>query len=239
MDTPIVSFTNVRFTYDEHTPEVLHGITFALAPRSFTVIVGPSGCGKSTVLKLVAGIDHPASGVVTAPKDACMIFQSGALLPWRTALENVMIGLHEVSNASKKEIHLAKAALAEVGIAEFADKYPRDLSGGQRQRVGIARALVQNPALLLLDEPFSALDAETSERLRLLIEDIFAKRSVTMLMVSHGIEDAVLLADEIFVMNAGMVTHRTKVEIPRPRQREDMAVHREADKIKKLLSSAV
>lgn len=218
---PVLSFDAVSFAYDPHLPVVMHDVSFTLPPRSFTAIVGPSGGGKSTLLRLTIGLEKPSGGTVVNSARTRMIFQSGALLPWRTVKENVHLGFsgtHGSKHFHAKRVH---EELANLGLTAFADVYPRDLSGGQRQRVGIARALVSDPDLLLLDEPFSALDVETTERLSQELLQIFADRNITMLMVSHNIEDAVMLADEVFVFAGGTISHKVHVLLPRPRDRED------------------
>lgn len=236
-EKPVVAFEDVGFSYEPHEPEALTDISFTLAPHSLTAIVGPSGCGKSTLLKLVAGIEKPTRGVCTIAQNPNMVFQNAALLPWLSARDNVIVGLYETNHSEAEKEKRADKELKELGIGDFMNTYPRDLSGGQRQRVGIARALAADPDLLLLDEPFSALDAETTERLRKEVEAIAMRRGVTMLMVSHNIEDAVLLADEVFVMDKGKITHRVKISLPRPRKRDDIHVHADATRIRSLLSA--
>ncbi len=232
---PILSFKDVSYRYDKRLPEVLRDISFTLLKSTFTVIVGPSGSGKSTILSLAVGLEKPNKGTITLNARTRMIFQSGALLPWRTVLENVLLGATGMKLTRHAAEHTAHAALTDLGIDSFADAYPRDLSGGQRQRVGIARALVSAPELLLLDEPFSALDAETSERLGEEVERLRAEKGMTMLMVSHSIEDAVRLADEIFVVAARGVKERVRVALPRPRDMHGREAIELVQKVRKLL----
>ncbi len=225
----------MSFAYEPHLPDVLHDVSFTLPAHSFTAIVGPSGSGKSTVLRLAIGLDTPRAGKVDARARTRMVFQNGALLPWRTAKDNVLIGLTGARHSPAQKEKLARAALTDLGIEDYADQYPRDLSGGQRQRVGIARALVAEPEFLLLDEPFSALDVETTERLSQEILGIFAKGDISMLLVSHSIEDAVLLADRILVCDGGGITHEVPVALPRPRLRTDAAVMKLVEEVKGLI----
>lgn len=233
-----LSFDNVSFAYEPHLPIVLHDIKFSLKPRSFTTIVGPSGGGKSTLLRLATGLAKPTSGTVTNPSRTRMIFQDGALLPWRTVRENVHLGFTGTNTSHTQHEKRIHDELANLGLADFKNVYPRDLSGGQRQRVGIARALVSDPDLLLLDEPFSALDVKTIETLSAEILDIFSKRNITMLMVSHNIEDTVQLADEIFVFSGGTISHKVPVPLPRPRAFEDPQVEKLVKEVKKFITSA-
>jgi NitT/TauT family transport system ATP-binding protein len=216
--SPIVTFDNVSFRYSHGLPTVLHNVSFELPDRSFTAIVGPSGGGKSTILRLAAELCEPSTGEVKSRARARMIFQNAALLPWRTVLENVRLGFTGLSLSAHEEKKRALAELAELGIRDFAKQYPRDLSGGQRQRVGIARALVSEPELLLLDEPFSALDVETTKKLSEELLQIYEERAITMLMVSHSIEDAVVLADEILVCAHNRLEKRIAIDLPRPRR---------------------
>jgi len=232
---PILEFDNVSFSYEPQLPEIIHNVSFSLEPKSFTVIVGPSGSGKSTILRLAIGLDKAQAGTVSLTARTRMIFQSGALLPWATVLENVLIGFTGLTVAPEEQKRQALAALAELGIDALAGNYPRALSGGQRQRVGIARALVSDPELMLLDEPFSALDIETSERLATELLAIAAKKGMTMLMISHSIDDAVMLADRIFVFKDGVIAHTVDVATTRPRKRGDALVEHTIESVKKLL----
>lgn len=222
-EPPLLSFSEISYRFEPQMPPVLANVSFELAPRSFTVIVGPSGGGKSTLLRLAAGLIEPASGSVENRARTRMIFQNAALLPWRTALENVQLGTLDLKLSKAERLARAQKALAESGLAEHVHQLPRELSGGQRQRVGIARALAAEPDLLLLDEPFSALDVETAAALSEVVLDIFEKRAVTMLMVSHSIDDAVYLADEILICAGGTIAERIPVPLARARNRMDPA----------------
>ena len=228
----VLSFQNVSFAYDPHLPMIMRNVSFDLAPRTFTAIVGPSGGGKSTMLNLAVGLQKASDGTVINKARTRMIFQNAALLPWRTVKENVHLGFSGTTGSKREHEKRIHEELANLGLADFANVYPRDLSGGQRQRVGIARALVSDPELLLLDEPFSALDVETTEHLALELLAIFAKRNITMFMVSHNIEDAVMLADEVFVFSGGIISHRVPISLPRPRIRESQHVEHLVKEVK-------
>lgn len=216
-DTPILSFTDVDFSYEKNLPHVLRDISFSLAPHTITAIVGASGSGKSTILRLAAGLLKPSEGEVVSDAMTRMVFQNSALLPWQTARENVLFGLLASDHSKTSKEKRVASALNALGMKKLAHMYPRDLSGGERQRVGIARAIVDDPELLLLDEPFSALDILTTEKLSTLLQDIFAKKKMTMLMVSHSIENAVFLADRILVVKHGKIAEDITVPFPRPR----------------------
>jgi ABC-type nitrate/sulfonate/bicarbonate transport system ATPase subunit len=221
---PILSFKDVTFAYEPHLPATLKDVSFELPKNSFTVIVGPSGSGKSTILRLVTGLDKAQKGSVHNDARTRMIFQGGALLPWESALNNTKVGFTGRKMSDAQQTHDAMTALKELGIDTLADSYPRHLSGGQRQRVGIARALVSSPELLLLDEPFSALDIETAKRLSDEVLRIHTEQNITMLMVSHSVEDAVLLADKILVFKDGHIAEEIPVSLPRPRLATDPEV---------------
>jgi NitT/TauT family transport system ATP-binding protein len=230
----IVTFDSVKYAYAPGLPTVIKDVSFKLPAKSFTVVVGPSGSGKSTLLALAVGLAKPTHGSVDVSAKVRMIFQSGGLLPWRTVADNVRLGFTGMTIDARDAERRTKEVLTELGIDAYEKCYPRELSGGQRQRVGIARALVSEPELLLLDEPFSALDAETTLRLRLIIESIYRK-GIAMFMVSHSIEDAVLLADEVLVVANGCVMKRVPVTIPRPRRAEDAAVRMLVSEVRRLI----
>ncbi len=183
----------------------------------FFCLVGPSGCGKSTVLKIISDLEKPTSGVVNKPENISLVFQLGALLPWLSVEENIGFGL-KMRNTPKKQMEQSVQGYMEmVGLSDFAKKYPRELSGGQRQRVGIARALTMEPDVLLLDEPFSALDPLTTEGLHEDLLSIWKQTSKTIIMVSHFIEEAVRLADRVGVMSDGSMKEIFDVRLSRPR----------------------
>jgi NitT/TauT family transport system ATP-binding protein len=218
MSNPILTFSNISFKYHNGMADVLHDISFSLENKSFTILVGPSGCGKSTLIKLAAGLTQASSGSLSAPQKMSMVFQNGALLPWYSALDNVLLAFEKDTKLPIEEKKKrALDSLVLMNIKDLADSYPRDLSGGQRQRVGIARALAAEPGLLLLDEPFSALDAETTEALHHELLEIWKSRGITILMISHSLEEAVTLGERILVMHEGRIVHEHKVMLDYPR----------------------
>jgi len=206
----------------------------------FCVIVGPSGCGKSTLLKVLAGLVRAESGsaaiggeAVGAPRaDIGYVFQSPTLLPWLTVLSNVLLPLRvQGRKGSERWDAQGRELLEVVGLSEFADSYPGELSGGMQQRVGMARALVHDPSLLLMDEPFGALDALTRETMNAELQRIWMLRQKTVLFVTHSISEAVFLADRIVVMSRrpGRVVADIAVDLPRPRSIQEVDAARFAD----------
>lgn len=203
-----------------------------VAPGSFVCLVGPSGCGKSTVLKLVAGIEEATSGSVRNLGRVSMVFQNGALLPWLTCLGNVEFGLKVRGTEAGKAREQAKEYLKMMGLGGFERTYPRQLSGGQRQRVGIARALATQPEVLLMDEPLSALDTLTVDGLHQDLLAIWKQFNMTILMVSHSLDEAVFLSDEIVIMAGGQLKKNILVNLPHPRLERDANFLKELDKVK-------
>jgi len=190
---------------------VLDDISLTITPGEFVAVVGKSGCGKSTLLRLVAGLESVTEGALTVSAAPRLMFQDARLLPWKRVGENVALG----SPSSAATL----SALAQVGLADRAGDFPAVLSGGQKQRVALARALASAPPLLLLDEPLGALDALTRAEMQVLIETLWRERGFTALLVTHDIEEAVLLADRVILLDAGRIAYTAHVSEPRPRRR--------------------
>lgn len=201
----------------------------------FFCLVGPSGCGKTTIIKMIAGLETPSSGNLQRPENVGMVFQNGALFPWKTALENIAFGLKMQNKSTKETKEISKKYLEMMGLSDFAKKYPRQLSGGQRQRVGIARALAIDPEVLLLDEPFSALDSMTTDELHKDSLKIWKETGKTIVMVSHSLEEAVVLSDRVGVMKDGKLKGIIEIKLERPRKDQGADFFAEVAKIKKLL----
>jgi sulfonate transport system ATP-binding protein len=209
----------------------LGGISFSVGPGEIVAIVGGSGCGKSTMLRAIGGLDRPSQGrvlldgvEVAAPHEKIgIVFQEPRLLPWLTVADNVGFGLEHLPRAERRE--RVAAALSRVGLTDKANVWPRELSGGQAQRVAIARALVPRPEVLLLDEPFSALDAFTRVNLQDHLLDLWADLRPTMVLVTHDVDEAIVLADRIMVMRPrpGLIFEEIAAELPRPRDRHSAA----------------
>jgi len=206
----------------------LKDINFETHRREFLCIVGPSGCGKSTLIRILAGLETQTSGEVLLQgkpvrgpgRDRGMVFQGYTLFPWLTVKRNVMFGL-EVNNAGRLEAETqALQWLQLIGLEKFADAYPHQLSGGMKQRVAIARALANQPRILLMDEPFGALDAQTRARMQAHLLEIWRKIDITIVFITHDLDEAIYLADRILVLkpHPGEVQELIEVPVPRPRQ---------------------
>ncbi len=228
----IIEFKNVSKLYAEETKPAIHDVSFSVAEGEFVCVIGASGCGKTTVLKLIGGLEERAGGEIQKPERVGMTFQSGALLPWLTVYENVAFGLRQLHVDAQHLARIADRELRRMRMLAFSHRYPVDLSGGQRQRVGIARALAVDPHVLLLDEPFSALDPKTTSELHDDIIKIWRETKKTVVMVSHLIEEAVSLADRIILMKGGTVAGEHKIELPYPRRESD-GFHRDVMKIRR------
>lgn len=235
--TPFVDFRDVALAYDEQSGFAVEDISLTIRPGEFVAIVGPSGCGKSTFMKLTTGLKPPTRGSVTVAgqpvtgplKFVGMAFQAPTLLPWRTTLDNVLLPLEIVEpyrstfkRDRAKFADRARALLRTVGLDGYGDKFPWELSGGMQQRASICRALVHQPKMLLLDEPFGALDAFTREELWCLLRDLWSEQRFTVILVTHDLREAVFLADTVYVMSArpGRILARREVDLPRPRDLE-------------------
>lgn len=225
----MLSIENLGKVFDSNKGEVtaLEDINLTVDRGELAVIVGPSGCGKSTLLNIVAGLERASSGAavlegspITGPgADRGMVFQSYTLFPWLTVRKNVEFGLRLKGVAPAERARIARKYIELVGLAEFENALPKELSGGMKQRVAIARVLANSPVMLLMDEPFGALDAQTRLLLQELLLDVWRKESSTILFITHDIDEAILLADNVYIMSRrpGRIKARVSVDIPRPR----------------------
>ena len=190
---------------------VIDSLNIDIAPGEFVALIGASGCGKSTLLRILAGLDAEIEGEVEVPQRCAVAFQAPRLMPWKRVWRNVVLGLPNGDRAK------AEAALAEVGLSHRVDVWPKVLSGGEAQRASLARALVREPELLLLDEPFGALDALTRLKAQSLVGELWQRHRCAVLLVTHDVEEALLLADRVLMMDSGRITHEVRVDQPRPR----------------------
>lgn len=228
----IISLKNITKIYNGSGAKALDNVDLEIREDEFFCLVGASGSGKSTILKLIARIEAPTSGEINTTEDMGMVFQSGALFPWLTVEENVCFRLRTKGISDLKQKESARKYLDMVKLKNFEDKYPRGLSGGQRQRVGIARALAVEAKILLLDEPFSALDPLTTKELYFDILDIWCKTKKTIVMVSHYLEESILLSDRVGCMKEGKITGIVDIDLKRPRKINDKAFANKLEKIK-------
>lgn len=207
---------------------IVENVDLAIAPGEFCCLIGRSGCGKTTLLKMAAGLLPPNAGSISIEGDRVheprtdtgFVFQSPTLLDWHTVLDNVLLPISLARRVTADDRAAARELLARVSLADFADRYPRSLSGGQQSRVALARALVTGPRLLLLDEPFAALDALTREDLQADLMRLCAERGTSVLFVTHDIAEALYLADRVLVMRAGRLAAEVALDFPRPRPRD-------------------
>jgi NitT/TauT family transport system ATP-binding protein len=214
----------------------LQQLSFGVAPGEFVSVLGPSGCGKSTLLKLVTGLLRPSEGrlalagrTIDGPRaDVGIVFQQPTLLPWKRVIDNVLVPIRARGGAVAEYHDKAMGLLELVGLAAFARHYPQELSGGMQQRVGIARALLAEPNLLLMDEPFAALDAMTRESMMDELLHIWQRSGKTVLFITHSIPEAVYLSDRVLVMSPrpGRIIDSVDIDLPRPRSVETMATVR-------------
>jgi NitT/TauT family transport system ATP-binding protein len=206
--------------------EVLQDVNFAIEENEFVVVVGPSGCGKTTLLNIIAGLLGPSSGQViiegrrlNSKPHTAVVFQDYALFPWRTVLQNIVYGLEEQRLNKSEQLDIAQEYITMVRLQGFENKYPHQLSGGMKQRVAIARSLATDPLLLMMDEPFSALDAQTRILMQYEISRIWEETHKSFLYITHHIQEAVFLGDRVVVMSRrpGKILEIIPVELPRPR----------------------
>jgi NitT/TauT family transport system ATP-binding protein len=238
--TPAVSLTDVQVSFrlaDDTTYTAVERATLDVADGEFVAIVGPTGCGKSTLLNVAAGLIAPSMGAATIfghamtglNRQAGYLFQAEALFPWKTAAENVAIGL-EIAGTPKADARArAQNWLTRVGLSGFGDRYPHMLSGGQRKRVGLVQVLIRDPKILLMDEPFGPLDAQTRQIMGNLLLDLWSADRKAVLFVTHDLEEAIALSDRVVIMSAGpaaRIIGNWKVPLPRPRDIGEVKLER-------------
>jgi sulfonate transport system ATP-binding protein len=222
LEAPVVDVRGLRRHFGRRT--VLNGVDLRLQRGEFVALLGKSGCGKTTLLRALSGLDTADEGTVLAPKARTVVFQEHRLMPWFKIWKNVVIGLPFAKTKAA-----ARAALDEVGLSDHYDAWPVTLSGGEAQRVALARALVREPELLLLDEPFAALDALTRLKMQALVRALFERHRPAILLVTHDVDEAIVLADRILVMREGRMAseHRLSTGALRHRRGPEFAELRE------------
>ncbi len=232
---PLITLGDVSkvFTSGAKSVTALERVGFEIQPGNFVSIVGPSGCGKSTLLKIISGLLPASSGKVavhgeqvTSPlENVGMVFQAPVLLKWRNVLDNILLPVEFAKLDLPSHVNKARALIKLVGLEGFEEMFPHELSGGMQQRASLCRALVTDPQLLLMDEPFGALDAMTRDELDMELLRIWEERKKTVLFVTHSIQEAVFLSDVVFVMSArpGRLLERIPIDLPRPRTLEMMS----------------
>jgi NitT/TauT family transport system ATP-binding protein len=232
---PIV-LDGVGKSYSKDGTLVVEDLSLTIRRGEFFCLIGASGCGKSTVVKMIAGIERPTKGVVRVSGRIGMVFQSYALLPWLTVEDNVAFAARMQGWPKAKVEEICETYLAMVHLREFARRYPRELSGGQRQRVGLARALAIEPDILLMDEPFSALDPIITDELHDEVLRIWGETGKTIVLVSHHFEEAVLLADRVGIIRQGRLEQVVPIDLARPRHDEDPAFIAETHRLRGYLA---
>ncbi|WP_337104330.1 ABC transporter ATP-binding protein [Paenibacillus sp. YIM B09110] len=234
----MIEMDNVSKSFDQRDGDrfqALSNVSFTIREGEFVSLLGPSGCGKSTVLNLIAGFESATQGTIrvkgqqiSGPSaDRVVVFQEHALFPWLTVLENVAFGLKQKGYGKKERTELALEQIRAVHLSKFTDRYPHELSGGMKQRAAIARALVLNPQILLMDEPFAALDEQTRLVLHQELEEIWLRTGKTILFITHNIREAVMLSDRVLVMSTrpGTIMKELAVRAARPRDSADTVLN--------------
>lgn len=227
-----VKIEDVRKVYDTRNGEMiaLNGVNLDIMENEFICVVGPSGCGKSTLLNIIAGLLEPSSGRVLCDGEEVkgtgtergVVFQQYALFPWMTVKKNVMFGLNLKGIKGKEAEDIAMKYIKMVQLEDFVDHYPKELSGGMKQRVAIARAYAVNPSILLMDEPFGALDAQTRTQLQQELLETWEKEKKTCFFITHDVDEAIILAQKVIIMSArpGRIKEIVDIDIPYPRDQE-------------------
>jgi len=244
-----VKVNGVSLEFEKENGEstlALDNVSLEIKDKEFVCFIGPSGCGKTTLLRTIAGLEFPDSGEITLDGEKItvpdskrgMVFQEYSLFPWRTVIQNITFGLQMKGLSKNESLEKGEKYLKLVGLEQFRNSYPYELSGGMRQRVAIARALANEPKVLLMDEPFGALDAQTRNTLQNELLDVWAKDQITIIFVTHSVDEAVFLADKIVVMTArpGKIKKVINVELPRPRDRTSSEANELRHKLLRMLA---
>ncbi|QQK06946.1 ABC transporter ATP-binding protein [Miniphocaeibacter halophilus] len=226
-----LKLNNIKKTFSKNKFTALENVNLTINESEFICLLGPSGCGKSTILRMIAGLESPTSGTIMykdkpitgAKKEIGMVFQNYSLMPWLNVLENIALGPKFSGKSKNERMKIAKEYLELINMSDFGNVYPYELSGGMQQRVAIARALANKPDVLLMDEPFGALDAYTRIVLQKELLRIWEKQKITIIFVTHSVDEAVYLADKVYFMKSkpGKIYKEIPITIPRERERND------------------
>jgi NitT/TauT family transport system ATP-binding protein len=235
----LIRIAGLEKRFSSRSGEIVHALSnvnLEIADHEFISVVGPSGCGKTTLLRILAGLERASAGTVHSDNelikgprdDAGVVFQQAVLLPWNTVLDNILLPAQLKRDRSRETLERARQLLAFMGLKDFASKYPFELSGGMQQRVSICRALMRNPKILLMDEPFGALDAMTRESMNMELMRVWSEERKTVIFITHSIPEAVLLGDRVVVMSPrpGRISEIIDVDIARPRTLQTMGTPR-------------
>ena len=219
-----ITIDSLSFRYPNRDALVLKDFNLCIEEQEVVAVIGKSGCGKSTLVRLIAGLLYPVKGTISVQNHlrVGVIFQDPRLLPWKTVTENIALAIRHHDPASQKQI--IKDVLSLVGLEHAADYYPKELSGGMAQRVALARALAQSPDILLMDEPFGALDAITRAQIQIDFEKIQQKKKMTVVLITHEVNEAVRLADRVVILSNGKLSNTIPINLSHPRDITDIAV---------------
>lgn len=227
---------HVSFQYPNRSHQVIQDLSLSIKEHQLMAIIGKSGCGKSTLIRLIAGLLAPDNGRIDVKNGLKLgiVFQDPRLLPWKTVYENVELAIRDVAYLQRKQAILESLEL--VGLTHAANYYPSELSGGMAQRAALARALVQSPDILLMDEPFGALDAITRTQIQVDFEKIQQSKRMTVILITHEVSEAVRLADQVVIFSNGRINHCLSVDLPHPRSITDMSVVEHVAKVMNFLT---
>jgi len=231
-----IAIDSLSFRYPNRDTLVLEDFNLCIEEQEVVAVIGKSGCGKSTLVRLIAGLLYPVRGTISVQNHlrVGMVFQDPRLLPWKTVAENIALAIRHHDQASQKQ--KIQDVLSLVGLEHAADYYPKELSGGMAQRVALARALAQSPDILLMDEPFGALDAITRAQIQIDFEKIQQKKKMTVVLITHEVNEAVRLADRVVILSKGKLSNTIPINLSHPRDITDIAVAQYASQVLSFLT---
>ena len=235
-DLTAITINSLFFNYPNRDLPVIDDLSLTIKQHEVLAVIGKSGCGKSTLIKLIAGLLHPVKGTISVRDNlrVGVVFQDPRLLPWKTVTENIKLAIRHQDQVKQQKV--IGNVLSLVGLEHAADYYPKELSGGMAQRVALARALAQSPDILLMDEPFGALDAITRAQIQIDFEKIQQKRKMTVVLITHEVNEAVRLSDRVVIFSKGKLSNIIPVNLPHPRDITDIEVARYASRVLSFLT---